>query len=128
MSSCLATCNRLDPIASRTAINQLRDGRHERFQESLEGRTGEPNRHYPDGKPSIEEALLAGAKAQEVRDAINRLPPTQRAAVVMHKYRELEYSQIALQLECSESAVKSLLFRARTELREKLRAYLGDEP
>jgi RNA polymerase sigma-70 factor, ECF subfamily len=115
-------------IASRTAINQLRDGRHERFQGSLEGRTGEPNRHYPDGKPTIEEALLAGAKAQEVRDAINRLPPTQRAAVVMHKYRELEYPQIALQLECSESAVKSLLFRAYEHLRASLAHFAHATP
>jgi RNA polymerase sigma-70 factor (ECF subfamily) len=38
----------------------------------------------------------------------------------MHKYEEMEYSQIATVLECSESAVKSLLFRAYESLRAKL--------
>ena len=98
-------------IASHTAINWLRSGHHQRFQESVQSRTGEANHyHYPDCKPTIEEELCADVKAQEIRHAINRLPATQRAAVIMHKYRELEYSQIAIQLQCSESAVKSRLY------------------
>ena len=52
--------------------------------------------------------------------AIDALPDKQRAAVMMHKYQELEYSQIAKSLGCSESAVKSLLFRAYETLRERL--------
>ena len=44
----------------------------------------------------------------------------QRAAVLMHKYEEMEYSQIARALDCSESAVKSLLFRAYETLRARL--------
>ena len=48
------------------------------------------------------------------------LPAKQRAAVLMHKYEEMEYSQIARVLECSESAVKSLLFRAYETLRSRL--------
>ncbi len=112
-------------IASHTAINWLRDGRHERFQESLAGKTGETlQRQYTDCKPTVEEVLLADVKAQEVRDAINCLPPTQRAAVIMHKYHELEYRQIAIQLRCSESAVKSLLYRAYENLRGNL-AHFG---
>jgi RNA polymerase sigma-70 factor (ECF subfamily) len=57
---------------------------------------------------------------REVRDAIGLLPAKQRAAVLMHKYQELEYSQIAGVLGCSESAVKSLLFRAYESLRSRL--------
>jgi len=72
----------------------------------------------------IEEALIDDVKAQEIRDAVNRLPATQRAAVIMHKYRELEYCQIAIQLQCSESAVKSLLYRAYEHLRTSL-AHFG---
>jgi len=48
------------------------------------------------------------------------LPDKQRAAVLMHKYDEMEYSQIAAVLSCSESAVKSLLFRAYETLRARL--------
>ena len=44
----------------------------------------------------------------------------QRAAVLMHKYEEMEYSEIAAVLSCSESAVKSLLFRAYESLRGRL--------
>ncbi len=56
----------------------------------------------------------------EVRRAVAALPDKQRAAVLMHKYEEMEYSQIAGVLNCSESAVKSLLFRAYESLRARL--------
>jgi len=61
-------------------------------------------------------ALLLGAVAA--------LPEKQRAAVLMHKYEEMEYSQIAKVLSCSESAVKSLLFRAYETLRERLKEFV----
>ena len=57
---------------------------------------------------------------EEIRRAIAGLPKKQRAAVLMHKYEEMEYSQIAKVLGCSESAVKSLLFRAYETLRARL--------
>ena len=57
---------------------------------------------------------------EEIRRAIDVLPEKQRAAVLMHKYEEMEYSQIAKVLGCSESAVKSLLFRAYESLRARL--------
>jgi len=59
-------------------------------------------------------------KVEEVRHAVASLPDKQRAAVLMHKYEEMEYSQIAKVLSCSESAVKSLLFRAYETLRVRL--------
>jgi RNA polymerase sigma-70 factor (ECF subfamily) len=67
--------------------------------------------------------MVYQSRLQEVRDAIALLPGKQRAAVLMHKYEEMEYSQIASVLECSESAVKSLLFRAYETLRARL-AYM----
>ena len=57
---------------------------------------------------------------EEIRQAVAALPEKQRAAVLMHKYQEMEYSQIAKVLNCSESAVKSLLFRAYETLRARL--------
>jgi RNA polymerase sigma-70 factor (ECF subfamily) len=108
-------------IASHTAINWLRDRRHERFQDRLEGTTAEASRQqYIDYQPTAEQSLLADARSQEIRHAINRLPTTQREAVIMHKYRELEYWQIARELCCSEAAVKSLLYRAYERLRRNL--------
>ena len=61
-------------------------------------------------------AELASKSAELVANA----PAKQRAAVLMHKYEEMEYSQIAAVLSCSESAVKSLLFRAYESLRARL--------
>jgi RNA polymerase sigma-70 factor (ECF subfamily) len=74
----------------------------------------------PDPAPTIEQWLLDQARLEEVRRAIRALPEKQRAAVVLHKYQEVEYSQIARILGCSESAVKSLLFRAYETLRLRL--------
>jgi RNA polymerase sigma-70 factor (ECF subfamily) len=71
-------------------------------------------------EPNVEQRLLYQAKLLEVRQAIECLPAKQRAAVLMHKYEEMEYSQIAGVLSCSESAVKSLLFRAYEALRARL--------
>ncbi|HOK45692.1 MAG TPA: sigma-70 family RNA polymerase sigma factor, partial [Bryobacteraceae bacterium] len=68
----------------------------------------------------IEQELLHRAKLDEVRRAIAALPPKQRAAVLMHKYEEMDYAQIARVLNCSESALKSLLFRAYETLRARL--------
>jgi RNA polymerase sigma-70 factor (ECF subfamily) len=63
-------------------------------------------------------------KLEEVRRAVAALPEKQRAAVLMHKYEDMEYTQIAKVLGCSESAVKSLLFRAYETLRARL-AHIG---
>jgi RNA polymerase sigma-70 factor (ECF subfamily) len=109
-------------IATHLALNWLRDGRKERGQQRLDDdRDGEmPAREVADRLPSMEQRMVYQVRLQEVRDAIALLPDKQRAAVLMHKYEEMEYAQIASVLECSESAVKSLLFRAYESLRARL--------
>lgn len=108
-------------IAMHLALNWLRDGRMKRGQESLDLATAELfGRQVPDRTPTIEQDLVHEVKLAEVRRAIEALPAKQRAAVLMHKYQEMEYSQIARVLGCSESAVKSLLFRAYETLRARL--------
>ena len=64
---------------------------------------------------------------REVRAAIARLPENQRMALLLAKYEELPYSEIAEVLGSSEKAVKSLIHRARESLRETLAAYLEEE-
>jgi len=110
-------------IATHLALNWLRDEKNERAQERLDAVRGNdelPVREVADRKPSVEQRMVYQARLQEVRDAIAKLPEKQRAAVLMHKYEEMEYAQIAGVLECSESAVKSLLFRAYETLRARL--------
>jgi RNA polymerase sigma-70 factor (ECF subfamily) len=108
-------------IAMHLALNSIRDGRNERSQESLDVGTGETaTRQVRDRRPTVEQDLLYQVRLEEVRAAVEALPAKQRAAVLMHKYQEMEYSQIAKVLSCSESAVKSLLFRAYETLRARL--------
>jgi RNA polymerase sigma-70 factor, ECF subfamily len=73
-------------------------------------------------RPTVEETLLADCAFGVVRAAIAILPEKQRTAVVLHKFHGAEYAEIARRLGCTESAVKSLMFRAY----ERLRATLGE--
>ena len=108
-------------IATHLALNSLRDGKHERQQESLDQEVDDqPARQVSDRRPTVEQSMVYQARLGEVREAIATLPEKQRAAVLMHKYEEMEYAQIARALNCSESAVKSLLFRAYETLRARL--------
>jgi len=108
-------------IATHLALNWLRDGKNERGQERLDDVTGDgPAREVPDRRITVEQRMVYEVRLDEVRRAIAALPEKQRAAVLMHKYEEMEYSQIARALDCSESAVKSLLFRAYETLRARL--------
>jgi RNA polymerase sigma-70 factor (ECF subfamily) len=108
-------------IATHLALNSIRDGKNERAQEHLDDESSDlPARQVSDNQPTVEQAMVYRARLGEVRRAIATLPEKQRAAVLMHKYEEMEYSQIARALNCSESAVKSLLFRAYETLRARL--------
>jgi RNA polymerase sigma-70 factor (ECF subfamily) len=108
-------------IATHLALNSLRDGKYERLQDRLDDDSSDmPVRQLSDSRPSVEQWMVNQARLDEVRRAVAMLPEKQRAAVLMHKYQEMEYSQIARVLSCSESAIKSLLFRAYETLRARL--------
>ena len=108
-------------IATRLALNWIRDGKKEKGHESLsEALVDGTERQVPDRQRTVEQVMVYEARLEEIRQAIGTLPEKQRAAVLMHKYEEFEYSQIAQMLDCSESAVKSLLFRAYETLRGRL--------
>jgi RNA polymerase sigma-70 factor, ECF subfamily len=108
-------------IATHLGLNWIRDGRTESREESLDQETAEgTTRQVVDRTRTVEQELMYRAKLGEVRRAIECLPSKQRAAVLMHKYDEMEYSEIANVLSCSEPAVKSLLFRAYEHLRSRL--------
>jgi len=89
----------------------------------------EENPHHqiedsPDRRPDAE--LLQAELQAAVDAAIAALPESQRMAVVLRRYEQLSYEEIAGVLGLSVSAVKSLLFRARSALRESLGAYLRE--
>jgi len=108
-------------IATHLALNWLRDAKKDRVQDSLDAESSDaPALQLADRNPNVEQNMVSGTRLDEIRRAIASLPEKQRAAVLMHKYEEMEYSQIAKVLTCSESAVKSLLFRAYETLRARL--------
>lgn len=108
-------------IATHLALNWIRDQKNERNQDRLDRPMPDgASRQIRDVRPSVEQTMVRESRMLEVRQAIETLPPKQRVAVLMHKYDEMEYSQIAVTLNCSESAVKSLLFRAYEALRARL--------
>jgi RNA polymerase sigma-70 factor, ECF subfamily len=119
-------------IATNLALNSLRDGRHRQAEVSLdapaEGQDGsEMTLDVPDGAPMVEQQLVERDRVAVVRRAIFALPEKQRAAVLLHKYQELDYDEIARILGCSVSALKSLLFRAYETLRVQLAPLVAPE-
>ena len=112
-------------IATNLALNSLRDGRHRLMEVSIDqklddGEQEQARLDVADKTPNIESRLVQQDRAAVIRSAVESLPEKQRAAVLLHKYVELDYSEIARTLECSESALKSLLFRAYETLRVQL--------
>src|SRR6202142_3191977 len=114
-------------IATNLALNSVRDNRHQRMEISLDAPVtvdaedgDEKPMDIAEKHPNIEQYLGEEARKKMIRHAIDKLPEKQRAAVLLHKYQELDYGDIAKILECSESALKSLLFRAYETLRVEL--------
>jgi RNA polymerase sigma-70 factor (ECF subfamily) len=108
-------------IATHVALNSIRDRKKEKGHESLDEEMLDGlERQVADRQQTVEQEMVHEVKLREVRQAIEALPAKQRAAVLMHKYEGLDYGQIAGVLSCSESAVKSLLFRAYESLRGRL--------
>jgi|ERR1700675_1845252 RNA polymerase sigma-70 factor (ECF subfamily) len=109
-------------IATNLALNSVRDNRHRRMDVSLDAPVEEDEapRELPAREMRIDEHMVERDRAQFIRRAVAALPEKQRVAVLLHKYEEMDYGEIAKILECSESALKSLLFRAYETLRVEL--------
>jgi RNA polymerase sigma-70 factor, ECF subfamily len=78
----------------------------------------------PDGTLSAEEQIVRRERMAAIRQRVQSLPERQRTAVLMHKYQQMDYRQIAEVLKLSESATKSLLFRAYETLRVQLKEFV----
>jgi RNA polymerase sigma-70 factor (ECF subfamily) len=113
-------------ITRNLVFNELRR-RSRHPQVPLQSESEEEERPLKDDQAVAPDASLLERELQEAVDAaIANLPETQRMAVILRRYDELSYEDIAETLDQSVSAVKSLLFRARTELRENLKRYLAE--
>jgi RNA polymerase sigma-70 factor (ECF subfamily) len=112
-------------IATNLALNYLRDHKPYLSASLDSGLQDEDERQRPeielrDPALLVEEQLLERERVQQIRGALAALPENQRLAVILTKYQELSLKEAAEVMKCSETAVKSLIFRAYTTLREKL--------
>jgi RNA polymerase sigma-70 factor (ECF subfamily) len=115
-------------IATNLAMNYARDTKSERQGKvSLDEPVDEESDRtldVPDTMMTAEEAIVRRERMEAIKKCVLELPERQRVAVLMHKYQEMDYKQIAQALNLSESATKSLLFRAYETLREQLKSFI----
>ena len=115
-------------IATNLAVNHARDTRHERTAQTVYLDAPDPETgttpDVADDEPSVEQHLMRDERMAAIRTHVMALPERQRMAVLMHKYQGLDYRQIGEVLKLSESATKSLLFRAYQTLRDKLKEFV----
>ncbi len=115
-------------IATNLGVNHARDHKHERAAQNIyldqpDAETG-TTPDVADSRATVEQQLLREERLSAIRQHVLALPERQREAVLMHKYQEMDYKQIGDVLKLSESATKSLLFRAYQTLRERLKDYV----
>jgi RNA polymerase sigma-70 factor (ECF subfamily) len=115
-------------IATNLGVNYTRDMRHERPEnitnlDEADEETGQTP-DLADKTPNVEEGILRRERLAAIRQKVEALPERQRMAVLMHKYQQMDYRQIAEVLKLSESATKSLLFRAYETLRTQLKDFV----
>jgi RNA polymerase sigma-70 factor (ECF subfamily) len=115
-------------IATNLGVNYARDTRKERsvstiYLDEVDPETG-TTPDVADASIGAETGMLRDERLNAIKQHVLALPERQRMAVLMHKYEGLDYKQIGDVLKLSESATKSLLFRAYQTLREKLKDFV----
>jgi RNA polymerase sigma-70 factor, ECF subfamily len=114
-------------IATNLAVNHARDTKHERTAQNVYLDQPDPETgstpDVADKTITAEQDLVREERMAAIRKHVMALPERQRTAVLMHKYQEMDYKGIGAVLKLSESATKSLLFRAYQTLRENLKDF-----
>jgi RNA polymerase sigma-70 factor (ECF subfamily) len=115
-------------IATNLGVNHARDHKHERAAQNVyldqpDSETG-TTPDLADTHATVEQDMVRQERFRAIREQVMALPERQRSAVLMHKFQEMDYKQIGEVLKLSESATKSLLFRAYQTLRERLKDYV----
>jgi len=113
-------------ITTNLCLNELRSSRRRKwfpFQRSDADRENAIEETFSDSSPTAEDLLLANERSRQITDALQSLPSNQRMALVLKRYDDLSYNEIAQILDCSVSAVESLIVRAKKTLQEKLKNF-----
>ena len=108
-------------IAANLCLNELKSsGKKKLFFSESPIEEGQTLNEESNVSPSAEDILLAEERSRQISHALQSLPENQRMALILKKYDNLSYGEIAKIMECSISAVESLLVRAKRNLKEKL--------
>ncbi|HSK43577.1 MAG TPA: RNA polymerase sigma factor, partial [Candidatus Binatia bacterium] len=115
-------------IATNLAVNHARDHKVERSGKvvSLDEPDEESGTTMDVADPTlnVDQNILRRERLQAIKKHVMALPEKQRAAVLMHKYQGMDFREIAGVLKLSESATKSLQFRAYEVLRDRLKEFV----
>ena len=112
-------------ITVNLSLNKIRDRKWNRYV-SWEGLTAQPrNRLVEDSSGNPEDQMESQERQRLIREAIDALPASQRTAVILKRYNELSYEEIARIMNCSISAVEARLHRAKLNLQKKLKSILS---
>jgi RNA polymerase sigma-70 factor, ECF subfamily len=116
-------------VATNLCLNELRRFEYQGKTEPLEGnlnRDDDAGRELADDRiPAAEDRLAGMETGGRIKGVLDKLPPNQRVALLLSRVEGLSYQEVAKCLETTESAVKSLIFRATQTLREELRDLLA---
>lgn len=108
-------------IAANLCLNELKSsGKKKLFFSESPIEEGQTLNEESNVSPSAEDILLAEERSRQISHALQNLPEKQRMALILKRYDNLSYGEIAKIMECSVSAVESLLVRAKRNLKEKL--------
>jgi RNA polymerase sigma-70 factor (ECF subfamily) len=113
-------------ITANLCFNELKASRRKKWFSF--NRLDEDGEHtleetLADSAPSAEDLLLEKERTRQISEALQSLPDNQRMALVLKRYDDLSYQEIAQVIGCSVSAVESLLVRAKRNLQEKLKNF-----
>jgi len=110
-----ATRSWLYRIATNTAIDEMR---RRRFVTPLGDQEAHHNR--PDSRPTPEEQFIASSLDARIQRALLRLRPNHRQCILLSDLQDMSAQQIGEVMDMSHGAVRTLLCRARGEMRREL--------
>jgi RNA polymerase sigma-70 factor (ECF subfamily) len=113
-------------IATNVTLKEIGRRRRMRFWSHNHNSAGGPEEEIqtPNPSPDAERRLISSEMGRVVRHAILALPPKERLALVLRRYQELSYRDIAEVMNCSEAAVKTYIHRGKLHVRDRILPYL----
>jgi RNA polymerase sigma-70 factor (ECF subfamily) len=116
-------------IATNACLNEVRRPEHRHPRRPLEHDPDDERKRseiaFADPTAVPGDSALAGRQLEaKIREVLEALPPNQRAALLMSRVDGMSYLEVAEALETTESAVKSLVFRATATMRKELAEFL----